>query len=615
MCGIAGFVSMDGPRPAGWMDEVGRRLVRALHHRGPDDNGTWVSPDGRVLLVATRLAVRDLSAAGHQPMTSPDGKVVLAYNGELYANRTPVRGWPRRSRCDTEQFLQVVHAGPPTAVAGLDGMFAAAWYDERTGKTVLARDHFGIKPLVWTRIAGGVLFASEVGALLATGLVPPVVDWTEFLHRATVRMDAIDANTWLSGVHAVEPAHLLVIGERGVAHQRYWMPEPDERPTPVEEVADAFRRAVAIRRPSDVPMAAVVSGGIDSSSVFGALRSFGSDIVPYVVRYEGAEASQNEDLPYALDVARAAGVDPVYCDIGVDDLEIMTAVAAARLQRPFLHGAEIALLRTYERIAADGRVVVFSGHGSDELWGYQEGTYFPIVDPSRPPDTHSAYYLRNRLYRDERPAWHRMVTELCRHFDVAETELTDRVWDTTLRPYRDFDTLDPHKRGRYHLFRRFMVYVNEMVDACSATYSLEDRPVFQDVTLVSLALGMPEWQKNRDGPGRSKPFLKRAVAPYLPQSVLNRPKKGFPAPRDPAFLARLRRLVDSVGAPGGARLAPDVLAEAGTGELLFLYSSRIWLEQLSRVPGPIAGGEDHGLAASPAGVGGRSGGHPALVGA
>jgi asparagine synthase (glutamine-hydrolysing) len=335
-------------------------------------------------------------------------------------------------------------------------------------------------------------------------------------------------------------------------------------------------------------MGAVVSGGVDSSAVFGALRRLGSDVVPYVVRYEGADAAQNEDLPYALDAARAGGVEPVPCEVRVDDLAGLTEHVVAHLQRPFLHGAELALSRTYERIAADGRVVVFSGHGSDELWGYQEGTYFPIVDPARPPHTHGEHYLRTRLYRDERPVWHRMLDQLAGQLGVAERDITELVWERTLAPYRDLDTLDPHKRGRYHLMRRFLVYVNELVDACSSAHSLEDRPVFQDVTLAELAFGMPEWHKNRLGPGQSKPFLKQALRHLLPTSVLHRHKKGFPAPRDPAFRDRLAGLVRDTGLPYGLRLDEDLLRTVGTGELLFLYSARVWLDRLAARPGALS---------------------------
>jgi asparagine synthase (glutamine-hydrolysing) len=590
VCGIAGFVSLDQPRDPRWLADLGARMTVSLRHRGPDDEGVYVSPDHRVMLAATRLAVRDLSAAGRQPMSSPDGLVTLVYNGELYRdrNRAPRRSWPLRGRCDTEELLRVVYDsernGHPAALAGLDGMFAAAWHDQRTGQVVLARDHFGVKPLVWTLLTDGVLFASEISALLATGLLEPRTNPLAFLHRAYVRMDAIDDQTWIDGVRSLEPAHLLVIDGPRIQRHRFWVPTPAEEPIGAERLTAAFDEAVAIRRPADVPMGAVVSGGVDSSAVFGALRRLGSDVVPYVVRYEGADAAQNEDLPYALDVARAGGVEPVPCEVRVDDLAGLTAHAVAHLQRPFLHGAELALSRTYERIAADGRVVVFSGHGSDELWGYQEGRYFPIVDPARPLDTHGEHYLRTRLYRDERPVWHRMLDQLAEQLGVAERDITELVWERTLAPYRELDTLDPHKRGRYHLMRRFLVYVNELVDACSSAHSLEDRPVFQDVTLAELAFGMPEWHKNRFGPGQSKPFLKQALRHLLPPSVLHRPKKGFPAPRDPAFRDRLAGLVRDTGLPYGLRLDDDLLRTVGTGELLFLYSARVWLDRLAARP-------------------------------
>ncbi|MEW2353468.1 asparagine synthase (glutamine-hydrolyzing) [Spirillospora sp. NPDC029432] len=584
MCGIAGFASLDGPRDRDWLAALGARMTTALRHRGPDGDGVHVSSDGRVMLGATRLAVRDLSDAGAQPMHSPDGQVTLVYNGEFYRDRNPSGAppWPLRTACDTEEFLRIVYERSEAALPGLDGMFAAAWHDRRGGRLVLARDHFGVKPLVWARAAGGLLFASETGALLASGLLDAAVEPLTFLYRAYVRMDAVDEETWIDGVHALEPAHTLAVDLRdgSVRRERYWAPVAAEEPVAPEALRTAFRDAVAMRRPSDVPMAAVVSGGVDSSAVFGALRRLDCDVTPYVVRYEGADPHQNEDVPYAVEVARRGGREPVLCDIRVDDVAALAARIAPHLQRPFLHGAELALFRTYERIAADGRTVVFSGHGSDELWGYQEGRYFPIADPARPLDTHGAHYLRTRLYRDERPGWHRMLDALGAQLGVPEPDITELVWERTLAPYRELETLDPHKRGRHHLMRRFLVYVNEMVDACSSAFSLEDRPAFQDVTLAGIAFGMPEHLKNREGIGTVKPFLKQAVRDLLPESVLNRPKKGFPSPGDPAFRDRLAGLVRESGLPYDLRLDGALLDGLGIGELMFLFSARTWLDGL-----------------------------------
>jgi asparagine synthase (glutamine-hydrolysing) len=584
VCGIAGFVSFTGPRPADWLERLGRRMTAALAHRGPDSDGVHVSADGTVLLAGTRLAVRDLSPAGRQPMTSPDGLVTLVYNGELYRDRSGrPAGWPARSRCDTERFLMAVHGAPRPgpALAALDAMFGAAWHDRRTGRVVIARDHFGVKPLVWTVVPEGLLFASEVPALFATGLVAPRLDPLAFLHRSYVRMEAADAGSWFAGIRTLEPATLLTVEPGGgISTECYWTPRVAEEPAGPEQVAAAFRAAVRIRRPADVPMAALVSGGVDSSAIFAALRLDGADVTPYVARYQGAGPRQNEDLPYAVEVARRWSGEPRYCEVAVRDLPGLTGDVVGHLHRPFLHGAELAMYRTYERVAADGRVVVFSGHGSDEQWGYQDGGYFPIVGLATPPDRHGADFLRHRFYRAERPGWHRMLDRLAGRLGVGEAEVTELVWESTFAPYRSLDTLDPVKRGRYHLLRRFLVYVNGMVDACSAAFSLEDRPVFQDVGLADLAFGMPEHRK-RDGPTEVKPLLKAALADLVPDRVTYRDKRGFPAPDDPRFAAELRALVGAAGAPFDAGFTTAELARLGVGELLFLYSTRVWLDHFA----------------------------------
>jgi asparagine synthase (glutamine-hydrolysing) len=581
MCGIAGFVSLSGPRDPAHLTELGEKMNAVLAHRGPDDSGVYVSADGRVMLANTRLAVRDLSSAGHQPMASPDGAVVLTYNGELYRNRgAPRTDWPQRGASDTEELLQVLHAATDAAgsLAELDGMFAVAWYDTRTGEVVLARDQFGVKPLVYALVDGGLLFASETSALFATGLVRPVLDPLTFLAKAYVRMDAADDRTWFRDVRVLPAAHLLMLGEGVPAPRQYWRPPVADDPLRPEELREAFLEAVRLRLPSDVPQAALVSGGLDSSAGFGALCRMGGDVRPYIVRYEGEGLGQNDDVPYALEVARFWDREPVICDVRVDHLPGLIDRVVTRLGRPLLHGAELAMHASYQRVVEEGVTVVYSGHGADELWGYQDGRYFPIVAPDFRPDMHSPWYLRHLLYRQERPLWHRMLDRLAAQLAVADDDITEQVWGRTLAAYRELDTLDPHKRGRYHLMRRFLVYVDEMVDGLSAGFSLEDRPLFQDVRLAELAFGMPEYVKNRQGPTDFKPFLKLALSDLVPKSVLLRPKKGFPAPDDAAYLDRLRAMVAETGLPLGLRLDPGELAELGIGELMFLYSTRRWID-------------------------------------
>ncbi|MGP9019642.1 asparagine synthetase B family protein [Streptomyces sp. BR1] len=581
MCGIAGFISLDGPRERPWLGALGAAMTDALHHRGESAAEPWISPDATVMLACVRLAVRDRSAAGDQPMSSPDGRVTLVSNGEVYASRAPLpEPWPRRTHCDTEFVLQQVSgaedAGP--VLASLDGMFALAWYDARTGRTTLARDHFGVKPLVYCRVAGGLLFASEPQALLATGLIAPEVDRTEFVLRSWVRMDAADERTWLTGIDALQPAEYLTAEGGRVRTGRYWQPTPSDEPVGAEEIRAAFDRAAALRTAADVPRAAVLSGGVDSSAIFAALHTQGVELRPYVLQYEDGVGGSGSDVEHARTVAHEHQVPLTVVELSRRDAVKLIPEVAGRLTRPMLHGAELAMYQLYERIAAEGQVVVYSGHGADEMWGYQDGGYFPVVAPDAPTHLHGRHYLTHRLYPDERPVWGELVEWMAAGLDVDMAEIRERVWERVLREYRALDTLDPVKRGRHHLMRRFLVYVNDMVDLTSSTYTLEDRPVFQDVTLAELAFRCPEHLKSTGRPGDHKDLLKEALSGLLPPSVVRRRKQGFPAPSDPSYREALRSLADEQGMPFGLPQPPQALRAAlGTGELMYLASSAAWL--------------------------------------
>ncbi|MFC9117614.1 asparagine synthetase B family protein [Streptomyces sp. NPDC057092] len=588
MCGIAGFISFEGRRDTGWMDTLGRTMTGAMAHRGEDARAPYVSACGTVMLCATRLAVRDRTEAGDQPMTDPTGRIVLVHNGEIYGSRSPAPPpWPRRTTCDTEFALQQVyrHDDPADALRPLSGMFALAWHDTWTGRVVLARDHFGVKPLSYVRTHGGLLFASEPGVLLATGLVAGEVDPEEYVLRSWIRMDAADDRTWLRGVRALQPAEYLTLDRPATRARRYWQPTPVDGLVSTEEIRDAFDRAVAERAVSDVPRAAVLSGGVDSTAAVAALTRLDVPVEGYVLRYQDGIGGSGDDVTHAAEAARHLGVPLTVCDLDQQRAADLVPVLPTRLMRPLLHGAELAMHHLYGAIAADRNVVVYSGHGADELWGYQSGRYFPVVDPYAPTYIHGRHYLTHQLYSDERPVWARLVTWMARELDVDMNTVTDRVWERTMEEYRAIKTASPLKRGRHHLLRRFLVYVNDMVDATSATFTLEDRPVFQDVALAELAFRCPEHLKDTGEPGSShKSLLKEALADLLPDSVRHRPKQGFPTPTDPGYVRRLADLADGLGTPFGLPPLPAALrAELGVGEWMFLASTSAWLGHLAHL--------------------------------
>ncbi|MFE0653142.1 asparagine synthetase B family protein [Streptomyces sp. NPDC059534] len=585
MCGIAGFISFDGRRDPAALDALGRTMTRAMAHRGEGSRAPYVSACGTVMLCATRLAVRDRSHAGDQPMADPTGRVVLVHNGEVYGSRAPAPPlWPRRTSCDTEFALQQVcrEDDPADALRPLDGMFALAWHDTSTGRVVLARDHFGVKPLFYAFTDGGLLFASEQQVLLSTGLITPEVDAEEYLLRSWIRMDAADDHTWLRGVRSLQPAEYLVADGGSTRTARYWRPASVDGLVGPEEIRAAFDRAIEQRSVSDVPRAAVLSGGVDSTAIAAGLTAAGVPLDGYVLRYQDGIGGSGDDVAYATEVAEHLGVRLTVCDLDRNAAADLVPVLPTRLMRPLLHGAELAMHHLYGTIAGDRKVVVYSGHGADELWGYQDGRYFPVVDPLAPTYIHGRHYLTHRLHADERPVWARLVGWMAQELDVDMDVVTDRVWSRTMDEYRALKTASPLKRGRHHLMRRFLVYVNDMVDATSSTFTLEDRPVFQDVTLTELAFRCPEHLKDTNKPGSHKGLLKAALADLMPESVRHRRKQGFPTPTDPRYVRRLTELADGLGTPFGLPPLPaDLRAELGVGEWMFLASSSAWLDHLA----------------------------------
>ena len=210
MCGICGFT---GPRA----DRALGTMVAALHHRGPDDHGTWVTEN--VSLGMARLAVLDTSTAGHQPMATPDGAVHIVYNGEVYnfaeeRAALTASGVCFRSSSDTEVVLRLYERYGDDFVVRLRGMFALAIWDARHGpgreRLLLARDHLGIKPLLYAEVGGRIVFASEIKALLASGFIAANID-PAALRTLLTYGSVLQPRTVLAGVRALPPGHRLIV--------------------------------------------------------------------------------------------------------------------------------------------------------------------------------------------------------------------------------------------------------------------------------------------------------------------------------------------------------------------------------------------------------------------
>jgi asparagine synthase (glutamine-hydrolysing) len=375
MCGICGFAG-------GRADEALSAMVAAMRHRGPDDTGMWAGESAS--LGMARLAVLDLSAAGHQPMATDDGSIRIVYNGEVYnfvaeRERLAAAGVRFRSTSDTEVVLRLYERYGDDFVARLRGMFAVAVYDARRGpgleRLVLARDHMGIKPLLYAEAGGRLVFASELKAMLASGLIPPRIDAVA-LRMLLTYGSVVQPRTIVGGVKALPPAHRLIV-ERGTSRiERYWSLATDRRPglrtrpyaEQVEEVAAALEEAARLQLVSDVPLGAFLSGGVDSSILVAVMtKALGTPVRTFSVGFAG-DADDIDESGDAERMARFLGTRHTTSIVRGDDVRDRISAIAAGLDQPSVDGVNSYFVSMAAR--RDVTVAV-SGTGGDELFaGY-----------------------------------------------------------------------------------------------------------------------------------------------------------------------------------------------------------------------------------------------------
>ena len=310
MCGIAGIISADP-------GEHIAAMLASIEHRGRDDEGVWTSEaiddDGRrACLGHRRLAIIDTTLAGHQPMISSDGRYVLTFGGEIYNYRElreelQSKGHSFKSQTDTEVLLTAFSEWGKDCLPRLNGMFHFAVWDNRERTLTLARDHVGIKPLYYAQLPpkngqpGPFIFASEIKAILATGLVERAID-PEALNQFLTFLWAPDPNTLFKGIKTLPPAHFLTLHDDEIKIEEWWdvsFDEIEENRSEAwwqEQVLETLDRTVNMEMVADVPLGSFLSGGIDSSGIVAAMKnhSNGRRVSTYTV---GIEA---EDLRFDI---------------------------------------------------------------------------------------------------------------------------------------------------------------------------------------------------------------------------------------------------------------------------------------------------------------------------
>jgi asparagine synthase (glutamine-hydrolysing) len=557
VCGIAGFIQRQ-PNP-----EALSRMLRKIAHRGPDGEGAWHREVGpwRVALGHRRLAIIDL-VDGSQPMENEDGSVAITYNGEVY-NFLELRpalvrqGHLFKSRSDTEVILHHLEQNGIAAMRDLEGMFAFALWDSRTRKLVLARDRTGIKPLYYAELAdGGIVFASELSALLAHGGVDSALSKEGVV--SYFFSDYVQApRTIVGNVHKLLPGHTVIWHDGRLQEpSAFWrVATPEIHPRENERALAAtlwsrLGRAVESQLISDVPVGIFLSGGIDSSCVatLAATRA-GKRMKAFSIGFEDATFDESK---YARLVAERLDVEHVSETLREKNLLDVVDEALDSLDEPI---ADPSIVPTFvlSRLAARHVKVAIGGDGGDELWGgyptYRAHGYAQLY--SRVPAwVRSSVVARAvaRLPLDHR--YQSMEWKIRRFTQRWDDDVVTRHlrWMSSVdlpdlpRAIQGMNGLAPDALGvplpetRDWLQRLFALdlttylpgSVLAKVDRASMAHGLEVRPPFLDNEMVDWALSLPAKYKVRRG--RGKYLLKLAARGSVPDEVIDRPKKGFAIP-------------------------------------------------------------------------------------
>ncbi|MDH2382222.1 asparagine synthase (glutamine-hydrolyzing) [Bradyrhizobium sp. CER78] len=544
MCGIAGIVNLHGApvEPA----DISR-LTSLIAHRGPFGEGTWFSAKRNVAFGHRRLAIIDPGEGGYQPMASGDGRHVIVYNGEIYnflelRRELEAKGAVFRSQSDTEVILAAWQAWGEDMLLRFNGMWALAIYDTTTDELFLARDRFGIKPLLYALSSERFVFASEQRALARSGLIETSLD-VDVARRLLLDPFGIEGSerTLFAQLRRLQGGHCMWLRQGRVQVRRWWrtvdhLPAiPDTEAECVARFRELFQDSVALRMRSDVPIGTCLSGGFDSSAVICAMASHEkAGMGPrdstawrhaFVATFPGAS---NDERPMAEEAAAWADVAPSFLEIGRADA--LTDLDRILDDNDDVYiGLPSAPWLIYRELRRQNVTVSLDGHGADELMGayLQEGqsTAFRIRNAAAALTSRSQlaqrgidflraqmikrqgrYFLRGSL--TAMPAPLPLVAE--------DDELPDTWGALNRRLYRMF-----HSTTLPTILRNF--------DRLSMAHGIEVRMPFMDWRLVTYTMALPEASKSADG--MTKVVARQAMANLMPESIRTaRRKVGFNSP-------------------------------------------------------------------------------------
>jgi asparagine synthase (glutamine-hydrolysing) len=557
MCGIAGILNLDG-EPASPM--VLRRMADALAHRGPDGEGYFT--DGNAGLGHRRLAIIDLTPAGHQPMLSRDGRYALVYNGEIY-NFQELRaelealGHQFRSRTDSEVLLNAYAQWGKSALARFNGMFAFAIWDKQARELFLARDRYGIKPLYYTRQNGAFVFGSEVKAILAHPSIRAGLDKEALLEYFTFQNLFTD-RTLFRDVRLLPAGCHMTVPERGESGaRRYWdyrFTEPeqpaDEREY-VEELDRLFRQAVGRQLVSDVELGAYLSGGLDSGSITAVAAKQISNLKSFTCGFDLHSASGLEmgfdERDSAEHMSYLFKTEHYEMVLKAGDMERVMPRLAWHIEEPRVGQSYPNFY--IAQLTSKFVKVALAGTGGDELFGGYPWRYYRAVINDGFEHYVDKYYT----------FWQRMIPNsvLKKVFAPIWSDV-QHVWTRDI--FRDVfhehaaELTRPEDYVNHSMYLEAKTFLHGLLvveDKLSMAHSLETRVPFLDNDLVDFAMRLPAHLKlgkltevvrlNENEPGAKtaryfeqtrdgKLLLRKAMERHVSAEITGRQKQGFSAP-------------------------------------------------------------------------------------
>ena len=559
MCGITGIFNLNG-QPVSPV--ILRQMTDALAHRGPDGEGFYT--DSFLGLGHRRLAIIDLSAAGHQPMMTADGQHILTYNGEIY-NFQELRvelqalGYTFRSRTDSEVLLYAYAEWGEKALDRLNGMFAFAVWDRQRQELFLARDRYGIKPLYYTLRGSTFLFGSEVKAILAHPAYQVGLDKEALLEYFTFQNFFTD-RTLFKDVRLLPSGCTMRVtlgGQALGAIERYWdyaFTEPEngaDEADYLNELDRLFQQAVSRQMVSDVDVGAYLSGGMDS----GSITAIAAGQLPYLKTFTcGFDLHSASGLELAFDEREAAEYMSYRFKTEHYEMVLKAGDMERVLPRLTWHLEEPRVGQSYPnfyaaQLAGKFVKVVLSGGGGDELFGGYPWRYYRAVVNDSFEDYVDKYYVY----------WHRLIPNtIIRQVFRPSWPDVSQVWTRDI--FRDVFSHHATKLTRpedyinhslYFEAKTFLHGLLMVEDKLSMAHGLETRVPFLDNDLVDFAMRIPVHLKlgnlgevvrlNENEPGRKsdqyfqktrdgKLLLRKAMERYIPTEVTQRVKQGFSAP-------------------------------------------------------------------------------------